>query len=73
MLLHALMRSIPLVNSYSTHIIFVSFASTSSAFSKGMNTPEALRFLAEESGNVDASGNFSIQVLRIMRSLNALL
>ncbi|CAN0436492.1 unnamed protein product [Ascophyllum nodosum] len=30
---------------------------------EGVNTPDALRFLAEESGNVDAAGNFSIQVL----------
>lgn len=29
----------------------------------GAETADALRFLAEESGNVDASGNFSIQVL----------
>ncbi|CAN0169586.1 unnamed protein product, partial [Phaeothamnion confervicola] len=31
--------------------------------SQGADTPEALRFLAEDSGNVDASGNFSLQVL----------
>jgi hypothetical protein len=30
----------------------------------GEATPDALRFLAEESGNVDNSGNFSIQVLK---------
>ncbi|CAM9161323.1 unnamed protein product [Choristocarpus tenellus] len=29
----------------------------------GDNTPDALRFLAEDSGNVDETGNFSIQVL----------
>ena len=29
----------------------------------GADTADALRYLAEESGNVDASGNFSIQVL----------
>ena len=29
----------------------------------GVDTPEAIAFLAEESGNVDNSGNFSIQVL----------
>ncbi|CAM9220634.1 unnamed protein product [Ectocarpus sp. 12 AP-2014] len=29
----------------------------------GSDTPDALKFLAEESGNVDAAGNFSIQVL----------
>ena len=28
----------------------------------GVDTPEALRFLAEDSGNVDAAGNFSLQV-----------
>ena len=28
----------------------------------GADTPEALRYLAEDSGNVDDSGNFSIQV-----------
>ncbi|CAM9654923.1 unnamed protein product, partial [Hapterophycus canaliculatus] len=30
---------------------------------EGCDTPDALKFLAEESGNVDAAGNFSIQVL----------
>ncbi|CAM9461716.1 unnamed protein product, partial [Discosporangium mesarthrocarpum] len=29
----------------------------------GITTPDALRFLAEDSGNVDEAGNFSIQVL----------
>lgn len=33
--------------------------------SRGSETPEALRFLAEDSGNIDESGNFSLQVLRI--------
>lgn len=32
---------------------------------EGFNTPDALKFLAEGSGNVDASGNFSIQVLSV--------
>eukprot|EP00941_MAST-03F_sp_MAST-3F-sp1_P005106 g5106.t1 len=31
--------------------------------SQGSETPDALRYLASESGNVDASGNFSISVL----------
>ena len=31
--------------------------------SGGVDTPEAIAFLAEESGNVDNSGNFSLQVL----------
>eukprot|EP00940_MAST-03C_sp_MAST-3C-sp2_P003409 g3409.t1 len=31
----------------------------------GCDTPAALKFLAEDSGNVDGSGNFSLQVLRI--------
>jgi Ataxin-3 len=30
----------------------------------GTDTPEALRYLAEDSNNVDVSGNFSIEVLR---------
>ena len=30
----------------------------------GVMTPEALKFLSEKSGNVDESGNFSLQVLR---------
>lgn len=30
----------------------------------GSDTPDALRFLAEDSGNVDASGNFSVSVLK---------
>ena len=38
----------------------------------GSMTPDALKFLSEKSGNVDESGNFSIQVLRaaIQRSHN---
>jgi len=32
-------------------------------FSQGVNTPEAIRYAASESVNVDASGNFSITVL----------
>jgi ataxin-3 len=32
-------------------------------FSQGMNTPEAIRYAASDSVNVDASGNFSITVL----------
>jgi hypothetical protein len=37
-----------------------------------MDTAEAQRFLAEDSGNVDDAGNFSIQVLNtaLMRSHN---
>lgn len=31
----------------------------------GTMTPDALKFLSENSGNVDESGNFSIQVLRV--------
>ena len=31
---------------------------------KGNMTPDAMKFLSESSGNVDESGNFSIQVLR---------
>lgn len=40
--------------------------------SAGMDTAEAQRFLAEDSGNVDDAGNFSIQVLNtaLMRSHN---
>jgi Josephin len=30
---------------------------------EGSTTPEALKFLAEDSGNVDEAGNFSLQVL----------
>jgi Ataxin-3 len=30
---------------------------------QGSTTPEALKFLAEDSGNVDEAGNFSLQVL----------
>lgn len=33
-------------------------------FSQGVNTPDAIRFAAAESSNVDASGNFSISVLQ---------
>jgi ataxin-3 len=32
---------------------------------KGAHTRDALKYLAESSGNVDASGNFSIQVLKV--------
>jgi hypothetical protein len=40
--------------------------------SAGMDTADAMRFLAEDSGNVDDAGNFSIQVLNtaLMRSHN---
>ena len=37
----------------------------------GADTPDALRYLAQDSQNVDDSGNFSIQVLRRALSLNA--
>jgi hypothetical protein len=34
-------------------------------FSEGTETPDAIRFAAAESVNVDASGNFSVAVLRV--------